>query len=185
MPKRVYIIHGWEGSPAGNWFPWLKAELEKRGCAVTVPQMPNADHPKQAGWLTAMRDLIGSVDADTYLIGHSLGVIAVLRFLEQLPIGEKVGGAILVSGFAEYNDIPELKDFFQTSLDYGKVKAAALKIVVINSDNDPYVPFWQAEKMSAGLAAELVTVKSGGHLNAADSYFALPIVLEKFLAMSA
>lgn len=44
--KKAYIIHGWEGRPDSNWFPWLKTELESQGFAVEVPQMPNAAHPK-------------------------------------------------------------------------------------------------------------------------------------------
>ncbi|MBU4141279.1 hypothetical protein KKE99_00155, partial [Patescibacteria group bacterium] len=29
--KRIFIIHGWEGAPESNWFPWLKKQLEKQG----------------------------------------------------------------------------------------------------------------------------------------------------------
>jgi len=34
------IIHGSFGSKDGNWFPWLKNELEKDNKDVVVPQMP-------------------------------------------------------------------------------------------------------------------------------------------------
>ena len=33
------IIHGSFGSKDGNWFPWLKNELEKDNKDVVVPQM--------------------------------------------------------------------------------------------------------------------------------------------------
>lgn len=31
MNKRVYLLHGWGGQPAGGFRPWLKKELEARG----------------------------------------------------------------------------------------------------------------------------------------------------------
>ena len=34
------IIHGSFGSKDGNWFPWLKNELEKDNKDVVIPQMP-------------------------------------------------------------------------------------------------------------------------------------------------
>ena len=34
------IIHGSFGSKDGNWFPWLKNELENKNKKVDVPQMP-------------------------------------------------------------------------------------------------------------------------------------------------
>ena len=34
------IIHGCFESKDGNWFPWLKNELEKGNKDVVVPQMP-------------------------------------------------------------------------------------------------------------------------------------------------
>ena len=43
--KEIYlnnyiIVHGSFGSPEGNWFPWLKKELENKGLNVKVPKMP-------------------------------------------------------------------------------------------------------------------------------------------------
>ena len=34
------ILHGSFGSKDGNWFPWLKEQLEDKNLKVDVPQMP-------------------------------------------------------------------------------------------------------------------------------------------------
>ncbi len=39
--KRVFIVHGWDGHPDEQWFPWLKQSLEEKGYCVEVPQMPD------------------------------------------------------------------------------------------------------------------------------------------------
>ena len=97
--KKVYIIHGWEGYPEENWFPWLKRELESRGFEVYVPQMPNADSPRIAKWVPAIAKLVEKPDQDTYFVGHSMGCQAIARYLETIPENVKVGGVIFVAGF--------------------------------------------------------------------------------------
>lgn len=79
MPKRAFIIHGWEGTPDSNWFPWLADELKKKGFEAVVPQMPNADFPVAKEWLGHMQKIVGEPDENTFLVGHSLGVTAILR----------------------------------------------------------------------------------------------------------
>src|SRR4030067_1715780 len=96
--KRLIIVHGWEGDPEEGWFPWLKTEMEKRGWEGSVPAMPNSAEPKQARWLPYLQTVVGKVDKNTFMVGHSLGCITILRFLEQLPKKESIGGAILVAG---------------------------------------------------------------------------------------
>ncbi len=81
MQKRVFIIHGWEGSPQGDWFPWLKKELETKSFVVEVPIMPDTMHPTLEGWLGHLKKITGEPNENTYFIGHSLGVITILRYL--------------------------------------------------------------------------------------------------------
>ena len=181
--KKVIIVHGWQGSPQGNWFPWLKTELEKLGHEVLVPAMPNADHPQQSAWVAHLHKVIGSADPHPYLVGHSLGVIAILRYLETLPEGEEVGGAILVAGFSQPIGKAALDSFFTAPLDYQKVKRAARSFIAIHSDNDPYVPIAQGELLRDEIGAQLVIMKNAGHVNAEDGFYRLPIVLENLQAV--
>lgn len=184
MKKRVFIIHGWEGAPDSNWFPWLKKELGKYGFEVSVPQMPNADFPKKAGWLAHLQKIVGEPDENTFFVGHSLGVTAILRYLESLSKGEKISGAILVAGVAKSIGIRELESFFTKPFDYERIKRTAKHIIVVNSDNDPYVPLSHGETLRDELGAKLIIIPNGQHLNAGNGYFEFPLVLEEILRIS-
>ena len=48
--KNVIIVHGYTASPADNWFPWLKKELELLGATVAVPVMPEPHSPDPQKW---------------------------------------------------------------------------------------------------------------------------------------
>src|SRR4030042_2041969 len=120
--------------------------------------MPNADKPLMFEWLSYLQEIIGEPDENTYFIGHSLGVCAILRYLESLPEDKKIGGAVLVAGFPEPIAYEELNSFFATPLDYDKIKSIVKKIVAISSDNDPYVPLEQGEIMRDKLGAKLIVV---------------------------
>ncbi len=182
--KRVFVIHGWEGSPGSNWFPWLKGELEGRGFEVIVPALPSADYPISFEWLDYMQKVIGVADKNTCLVGHSLGVMAILRFLEFIPSAQKAGGAVLVAGFPESLGFKETESFFDTPLDYEKIRSSAEKFIAINSDNDPYVPLRNGEILRDKLGAELIVVPRGYHLSQSEGFTQLPVVLESVLKIS-
>jgi uncharacterized protein len=179
--KRVFIIHGWEADPRSNWFPWLKNELTKGGIEAEIPAMPNSAHPDCGEWIRYLKKVVGKVDKNTFFVGHSLGPIAILRFLESISADEKAGGVIMVAGFSETLGIPETESFFAKPVDYAKIKNSAKKFVAINSDDDPYVPINRGEILHNKLGAELIILHGYGHLNAGNGFFELPIVLEKLL----
>ena len=97
--KKVVLVHGWGGTPDEGWFPWLKGELEAKGFEVAAPQLPNTDEPRIAAWVPSLAAAAGEVGEETYFVGHSMGCQTILRYLETLPEGAKVGGAIFVAGF--------------------------------------------------------------------------------------
>lgn len=94
--KNAIILHGITGRAGNHWQSWLHDELIKRGWKVKMPQMPLADHPDRASWLGVLKDLTEKVDpTNLVIIGHSLGVVAALDYIEQLD-EKKVLGLVSV-----------------------------------------------------------------------------------------
>lgn len=186
--KKAYIIHGWEGYPEEGWFPWLRAKLVQEGFQVVVPAMPDSAKPTQEKWLSCIQDLVTDMDANTYLVGHSLGCITILRFLESLKEGQTVDGAVLVGGFGQnleyagYNN--ELDSFFQKKIDWEKIKKHCRKFVAIHSDNDPFVPLKHNHIFVKKLAAESVIEHNKFHFSGDDGISELPSALEAVLKAS-
>src|SRR3989338_1575400 len=147
MIKRVLILHGWGGNSQSNWFPWLKEELEKKGVKVYCPDLPNSESPNQQEWLDAIRKAVGKFDESLSIVGHSLGAVSILRILESLEENEKIDKAILVSGFARNLIGNDIASFFEDGFNWEKIRKKANKIIEINSDNDPYVPLEEGEKL--------------------------------------
>jgi predicted alpha/beta hydrolase family esterase len=182
--KRVFIVHGYTGYPDKNWFPWLKAELEKLGMEVMVPTMPNTNAPQLNEWLTHLQKTIVNPDNETYLVGHSLGCPTILRYLESLEDDQMIGGALLVAGFAEpLPHLPELNSFTEGTWNNESVKAHTKKITTINSDDDEAVPFFNGEHVRDRFNAELITVHNMGHINEKAGIKEVPFVLNKLEEM--
>src|SRR3990167_8143716 len=72
--SRFLLLHGRESTSAGEYQPWLKAELEKRGYEVEVVDLPNPNEPndkEQANYVEKHCTL----DGRTVIVGHSFGGI--------------------------------------------------------------------------------------------------------------
>ena len=182
--QRVFIIHGYQGAPDHGWKPWLKDELKKRGFEVFVPAMPSPNFPTQKKWVEKISLLVGEPTHHDFFVGHSLGCIAILRFLEKLKPGEKVGGVILVAGFSDNLGFDALDSFYTAPIGWSAIRGHCAHFVAIHSDNDPYVPLRHGKSFELNLGAEVVVQHSMGHFSGDEGVTQLPIALEKLLEMA-
>ena len=183
--QRAFLIHGWNGTPQNHWFPYLSLELKANGFEVNAPQMPNAGEPKVKEWLSFLRDYVGKPDKDTYFVGHSLGCIAVARYLATLPPKARVGGCVFVAGFSGRLHIPEIREFYELPFDSEEAKAHCDKFVMIFSDNDPYVPVAKSLEFANQLGAKTILERGKGHFTEGDGVTALPTALSALLKIAA
>lgn len=194
MAMRVFIIHGYLSFPEEAWLPWLKRALERRGCIVSLPAMPKPDQPVIHEWINFITSLVGEPDRDTFIVGHSLGCQAVLRYLETVgAAGKSVGKTILVAGtFPIERSVPEaleaaqgnsvLLPWLTTGVNAFQVKQAAGKCTVILSDKDPYMDVVPtAAVFRAALNPAILFVPGGGHFNEDDQWTELPEALAALL----
>lgn len=192
MQKRVFIVHGWDGYPEEGWFPWLKRELEARGFFVVVPQLPDAALPRIRSWIPALAQVVGVADEETYFVGHSMGCQTIVRFLEALPEGSRVGGAVFVAGFLkrltnleEDREVQEIAHEWLTApVDLAKVRERLNKCAAIFSDNDSYVPLDNQEEFREKLGAEIIIESQRGHFSGSQGVTELPSALEAVLKMA-
>lgn len=181
--KRAVIVHCWGGNPDYAWYPWTKNELEKLGYQVTVPAMPDPDPPILATWLPYLQQVIGQPDEDLVLIGHSIGCGTIMRYLETLDDGQRVGKVLFVAGFTDQLGFRELENFYSTKLDFAKIKSKSARgFVAIQSDNDKYVAAQYGERFKQELDAKLIVKHNAGHMSGPvdkeESCLELPEIVE-------
>jgi len=186
--KRAIIVHCWDGYPEYCWYPYVKKELEKQEFEVQVPAFSETEEPKLDKWLPVLKKEVGQPDENTYLIGHSVGCITILRYLESLASEQKIGGAILVAGFVDNLGFEELKNFFLTDVPLEKIKDKAKYFIVIHSDDDPYVSLKHGDIFKEKLGAKLIIKHKAKHFSGPvdkeDSCLELPDVVKSVIDIS-
>ena len=194
MTKRVFIIHGWEGSPQEPMHQWLKKELESKGFSVIIPKMPNADAPIIKEWIDKLQEVATNLDKETFFIGHSVGCQGILRYLETLSSDVKIGGAIFIAPWLELDqktieeegeEVIEIADpWVKTPINWDKVKSHCDKFTCILSDNDYYVPLSNKQLFEQKLNAKIIIEENKGHFAPADNISDNPTALKELIQIS-
>ena len=164
------ILHGSFGSKDGNWFPWLKEQLEDKNLKVDVPQMPvGVGNQNFDNWSDELNKL--DINENTIIIAHSIAPVFVCKYLINNKI--KVKKLILVCGFNNYLGInPDFdavnEPMFLDNLE--DIKNYCDDIICFYSDNDPYVKYDIEKSFADTISNEQYIIKNGGHINAESGY---------------
>ena len=177
--KNYIVLHGSFGSKDGNWFPWIKEQLENRNKEVVVPQMPvGVGNQNFDNWSKEFKNL--KIDENTIIIAHSIEPVFVCKYLITNKI--KVKKLIFVCGFNNYLGID--KDFdavnepmFIDNLE--DVKKYCEDIVCYYSDNDPYVKFEVEKEFADKITNKQYIIKNGGHINSEIGYTKFEEILKE------
>jgi uncharacterized protein len=177
----IFIIHGAYGNPEENWFPWLKSELEKLDCRVFVPKLPTPENQSLENWNKIFDDYKQCLNENSIVVGHSLGPAFLLNIIQELD--KPIKAAFFVSGFLDLLGNPDFdninKSFIEKSFNWQKIKQNCPKFFVFHSNNDPYVPLEQAEKLAKNLDVDAILVKNAGHFNEKAGYSKFDLILDK------
>lgn len=170
MKTNYIIIHGSFGSNNGNWFPWLKQQLENKNAKVDMPQMPvgvgiqNFDN-----WSKELDKL--KVNENTIIVAHSIAPIFVCQYLITKKI--KVKKLVFVCGFNNYLGIDSDFDAVNEPMfidNVEDIKTYCDDIVCYYSDDDPYVKYEVEKSFADAISNKQYIIKNGGHINAESGY---------------
>ena len=177
--KKVIIVHRWEGNSHGDWYPWLQQELEKLGCEVHIPDMPDTDVPVIDKWVRKLSEVVGTPNADTYFIGHSIGCQTILRYLET--IDTPIGGVVFVAPWFSLDNLEDeevtqiAKPWIETPVNFEHIKTVAPSIQVLISSNEPYGCIERNTKiLEEKLNAKVFILENKGHFTEDDECKEIP-----------
>lgn len=185
---KVIIVHGWSGDPTDCWIPWLKNELEQKGCEVITPTMPDTDYPIIEKWVNKLSEVVGEPNINTFLVGGSIGCQTILRYLET--ISTPVGGAVFVAGWFDLEnlELPEeieiAKSWIETPIDLVRVKSVLPEATLIISDNDPFGCLEENRIKFSQIVTKEIVVHNAGHFETKDGFAKLPKALSELLKMT-
>jgi len=186
--KKVYIIHGWEGGTHEKQLIWLKNKLIDNGLEVVFKDMPNTNEPKINEWVNYLNEVILDINEDIYLVGHSIGCQAIMRYMEGLPDGKAFGGVLFIAGFFNLTGLEDEEEeriaepWLKSPIDFAKVKSHSAKFTSIFSDDDPFVPLDNVPLFEQRFNSQTIVLHAKGHLTA-ETQVEMPEVFEEIIKL--
>jgi pimeloyl-ACP methyl ester carboxylesterase len=177
-----------------NFHPWLRDELHAAGFEVIAPELPLKMPPKDPetptdseiveginmpALMEVMKKEIGFLKNEDILLGHSLGALAILQYLEMVEMTETPRAVILVAAPWKVSR-PELRRLFVDDLDADVLMWKAREYVVIHSLDDKLVPIEHGRKLADQLRARMIETATDDHYMGAQ----YPVLKETILQIA-
>lgn len=174
MSNNYFIIHGSFGNPFGNWFPYLRREIENKGLEVYTPDFPiGVGYQNYENWEKLLKVYLdaGLINENTTIFAHSIAPIFVCKFIINNNI--RVKRLVFVCGFNNYLGINEEYDNVNESMyidNLTEIKNYCNDIICYYSDNDPYVKYDVEKDFADTISTKQSVIKNGGHLNSESGF---------------
>ncbi|MFF2040584.1 alpha/beta fold hydrolase [Kitasatospora sp. NPDC058170] len=180
--SEIVVSHGYGASDDSVWFPYLTKRLATAGHRVTVPRLPQTEAPQLGPWRETFgaAALAAGPAGSTVLVGHSIGGVNVLRFLEQHDpeVNGVFAGVLLVATSAHEVGYDELAPFFEGGFDWERIRRSARHFRVLQAMDDPVNqpdPSEHVRLLVEGLGATAVVTPTGAHFGATpDDHVEVP-----------
>lgn len=114
-----------------NWLPWLAGQLEQRGITTIVPAFSRPYAPIYEEWCLTFEKF--TLDAETLMVGHSLGAGFAVRWLSEHP-STRIAQLILVAPWHDRGHECG-RAFFDYIIDPDLTQRIG-KITIVNSTDD-------------------------------------------------
>jgi predicted alpha/beta hydrolase family esterase len=175
----VILIHGYTGGPDKPRFHWLREQLKAENVRLVLPQMPEPNHPNETAWINVIDGLVAAAEPPILLVGHSLGGLAGLRWLEERT-KEPIHAFISLAGVTmpdRHIDAPYATEW-KAPQNWNQIRKNAGHIAAIHSEDDTHVAMDESERLVRNTGATLLRVTGRGHFSDADGVTDLPELLQ-------
>lgn len=173
--KVIFIPGNGGGGPGDNWFPFLKAELEKLKIEVIASEFPDNQLARASYWLPFLKNDL-KADEESVLVGHSSGAIAAMRFAET----NRLLGSVLVGSYHTDLGLPTEKQsgYFDRHWDWASIKRNQKWIIQFAAINDPWIPIEEARFVHEKLNTDYYEFQDQGHFGGDYQKLVFPELLQ-------
>jgi len=165
MKQHVLFIQG-GGCGAHEEDAVLSASLQQAlgdNYAVRYPQMPNEADPEMAAWMAKIANELATLDGEIFLLGHSMGGAALLKYLSEQPVDRPIAGLFLLAA-PSWDEHDWNFDDLKLPHDMAKRLSRIPRIFLYHSRDDEIVPFAHLALHAARLPQATLRVSDGrGH----------------------
>jgi hypothetical protein len=157
------IVPGIWNSGPDHWQSRWQADRAAAGDPVVRIEPTSWDEPDPDDWAAALTRAVTACTTPPVLVAHSLGVLAVARWLGD-PAHAPVAGAFLVAP-----PDPDAEGFPAAAAGFtAPTVRSEVPVRMVVSDDDPYCSAERARAFAATLGATVLPVGQRGHVNVAS-----------------
>lgn len=173
MRHTTLIVPGFHGSGAAHWQTWFENELPHARRVGGI----DWEAPVIAAWSDAIGREIDAAAGSVWLVAHSFGCLASVAAAAVKGRSDKIAGAFLVAPADPWRFAPNgLRESLPAPHTSATIEGALpqrpldFPVVVVASENDPWVKFTTAAYWADVWGAHLLNAGHAGHINV-DSGF--------------